>query len=216
MESGARFRVALVSDTHGHLDPRIVEVVAGCRLAVHAGDIGSGAVLDTLARPDRRVTAVRGNNDVASKWDPHEHERLDRLRVGGGGLAAGWPPRGGPRPPDRERGTPPRMAARTLSGCPGGGLRAYPSTVHRSQRPPLDRQSRGGGTEPHLRRTVARRPGRRRRPLAPAHRVLRSPAAAGSMSGKSRSSVRAWESPRSDSSFTVRDFRPGSLGSRIA
>ena len=78
-EQGTRFRVALVSDTHGHLDPRIVKVVERCRLAVHAGDIGSGAVLDTLAWPDRQVTAVRGNNDVTSKWDPDEHRRLDQL-----------------------------------------------------------------------------------------------------------------------------------------
>lgn len=76
---GLRFRIALVSDTHGHLDPRIVEVVERCRVAVHAGDIGSAAVLDTLARPDRRVTAVRGNNDVPSKWEPCEHRRLQAL-----------------------------------------------------------------------------------------------------------------------------------------
>jgi len=78
-DAGSRFRVALVSDTHGDLEPRIVEVVQRCGLVVHAGDIGSGAVLDTLAHPDRRVTAVRGNNDVASKWDPEEHPRLDEL-----------------------------------------------------------------------------------------------------------------------------------------
>ena len=78
-DPGARFRVALVSDTHGDLEPRIVKVVERCGLVVHAGDIGSGAVLDTLAHPDRRVTAVRGNNDVASKWDPGEHRRLDEL-----------------------------------------------------------------------------------------------------------------------------------------
>ena len=76
---GHRFRVALVSDTHGDLDPRIVEVVGRCRLVVHAGDIGNVAVLDTLAQPDRRVIAVRGNNDVAAKWDPGEHQRLERL-----------------------------------------------------------------------------------------------------------------------------------------
>ena len=76
---GPRFRIALVSDTHGHLDSRIVKVVDRCRLAIHAGDIGSGAVLDTLAESDRRVAAVRGNNDVASKWDRDEHPRLDKL-----------------------------------------------------------------------------------------------------------------------------------------
>ena len=78
-DPGTRFRVALVSDTHGDLEPRIVKVVERCGLVVHAGDIGSGAVLDALARSDRPVTAVRGNNDVASKWDPEEHRRLDEL-----------------------------------------------------------------------------------------------------------------------------------------
>ena len=66
---GPRFRIALDSDTHGQLDPRVASAVERCALAVHAGDIGSGAVLDTLARSGRRVTAVRGNNDVASKWE---------------------------------------------------------------------------------------------------------------------------------------------------
>ena len=79
VDPGSRFRVALVSDTHGQLDPRIAKVVEQCRIAVHAGDIGSVAVLDALARSDRRVTAVRGNNDIASKWDPDEHGRLERL-----------------------------------------------------------------------------------------------------------------------------------------
>ena len=74
-----RFRVAIVSDTHGHLDPRIVKVVERCRVVVHAGDVGGGAVLDTLSWPDRRVIAVRGNNDVASKWDRGEHPQLEQL-----------------------------------------------------------------------------------------------------------------------------------------
>ena len=46
---------------------------------MHAGDIGSVAVLDALAQSGRRVTAVRGNNDVASKWDSNEHRRLEEL-----------------------------------------------------------------------------------------------------------------------------------------
>lgn len=75
----AGFRVAIVSDTHGHLDPRIAKVVERCRVVVHAGDVGGGAVLDAMALSDRRVIAVRGNNDVAPKWDPGEHRRLERL-----------------------------------------------------------------------------------------------------------------------------------------
>ena len=78
-ELPSRFRVAVLSDTHGRVDPRVLKVVHRCRFAVHAGDIGGGAVLDALAGDDRRVTAVRGNNDVASKWDPREHPRLEEL-----------------------------------------------------------------------------------------------------------------------------------------
>jgi len=70
-------RVAILSDTHGAVDPRVLEVVASCDLAVHGGDIGDGEVLDTIARhlssgPDG-LHAVRGNNDVPGKWpDPHQ------------------------------------------------------------------------------------------------------------------------------------------------
>ena len=73
------FSVAVLSDTHGQVDSRILKIVERCRFAVHAGDIGNCAVLDALARDDRQVTAVRGNNDVASKWVPGEHPRLDGL-----------------------------------------------------------------------------------------------------------------------------------------
>ena len=78
-DRSSRFRVALVSDTHGQLDPRIAKVVERCRVAVHAGDIGSVAVLDVLAQSQRRVAAVRGNNDIASKWAPDEHGRLAQI-----------------------------------------------------------------------------------------------------------------------------------------
>lgn len=61
-------RVLLLSDTHGALDARIAELATGCALAVHAGDVGAAAVLDALAARCPRVVAVRGNNDVAVKW----------------------------------------------------------------------------------------------------------------------------------------------------
>ena len=71
-------RVAILSDTHGHLDPRIAEVAAACDYAVHAGDIGRRAVADAL-RPRKAVLLVRGNNDVASKWPQCEHDWLEGL-----------------------------------------------------------------------------------------------------------------------------------------
>ncbi len=58
----------LLADTHGVLDPRIAELAQDCTLAVHAGDIGASAVLETLAAAAGQVLAVRGNNDVPGKW----------------------------------------------------------------------------------------------------------------------------------------------------
>jgi len=55
-------RVGLVSDTHGLADPRLPEVLAGCALILHAGDVVGEAVLDAL-RAIAPVTAVRGNCD---------------------------------------------------------------------------------------------------------------------------------------------------------
>jgi putative phosphoesterase len=67
--------VAILSDTHGVLDPRIAELVRRCRHVVHAGDIGGAAVLAQLQPGGGRVLAVIGNNDVPTKW-PAEDVRV--------------------------------------------------------------------------------------------------------------------------------------------
>ncbi len=54
--------VAIVSDTHGHLDRRIAEVIRGCDYAIHAGDICGQEVLEAM-QPKQSVVAVTGNND---------------------------------------------------------------------------------------------------------------------------------------------------------
>ena len=56
-------RVGLVSDTHGLFDARLPQVLRGCELILHAGDIVQPAILDELARI-APVRAVRGNNDA--------------------------------------------------------------------------------------------------------------------------------------------------------
>lgn len=87
----APITVALLADTHGYLDPRIAEAISPCRHVVHAGDIGNGGVLASLG--NSRLLAVRGNNDVAHKWPPHDLPQLTRLseeaelRLPGGILA---------------------------------------------------------------------------------------------------------------------------------
>lgn len=71
-------RVLLLSDTHGVVDPRIAALSSECDHVVHAGDIGSGAVLTAL-RPRGQLVAVRGNNDIAAKWPRGESALLESL-----------------------------------------------------------------------------------------------------------------------------------------
>ena len=76
MSNPIHLRVAIVSDTHNVLDPRVAEVVRGCHRVVHAGDIGDLAVLSALQPSEGVVLAVRGNNDTPHQWHHDEHEAL--------------------------------------------------------------------------------------------------------------------------------------------
>jgi putative phosphoesterase len=54
--------VGVVSDTHGLVRPEALAALRGVDAIVHAGDVGTPAVLDALTAL-APVTAVRGNND---------------------------------------------------------------------------------------------------------------------------------------------------------
>ena len=55
-------RIGVFSDTHGYLDPRVLEHFANVDEIWHAGDIGSGMVLQHL-REFKPTRAVYGNMD---------------------------------------------------------------------------------------------------------------------------------------------------------
>jgi putative phosphoesterase len=59
--------VGLISDTHGQLRPRVLELFSGVDLIIHAGDVGNAAVLRELAAI-APVMAVSGNVD--DRHDP--------------------------------------------------------------------------------------------------------------------------------------------------
>jgi putative phosphoesterase len=61
-----RVRVGVISDTHGLLRPAVLPIFKGVEMIIHAGDIGSPEVLDSL-RSVAPVVAVRGNNDT-ERW----------------------------------------------------------------------------------------------------------------------------------------------------
>lgn len=74
--SSGPVRVAILSDTHGHVCPNVLAVAAECDIVVYAGDILTVRVLQELHEVVGEVHAVRGNNDV------HGTLRHDALEVG--------------------------------------------------------------------------------------------------------------------------------------
>ena len=56
--------IGIISDTHGLVRPQALEALKDVDMILHAGDIGSQEVLDTL-NEIAPVVAVRGNNDKA-------------------------------------------------------------------------------------------------------------------------------------------------------
>ena len=62
--------LGLISDTHGHLDPRVEPAFVGVDAILHAGDVCASRVLHELGALGVPVTAVEGNCD---SWEmPHE------------------------------------------------------------------------------------------------------------------------------------------------
>ena len=58
-------RIGVISDTHGYLDPRAVTALQGVAHILHAGDIGSPAIVSAL-EAIAPVTAVQGNVDAGT------------------------------------------------------------------------------------------------------------------------------------------------------
>jgi putative phosphoesterase len=55
-------RVGVLSDTHGLLRPRVLDLLAGCDRILHGGDVGGAEILSRL-QEIAPVQAVRGNTD---------------------------------------------------------------------------------------------------------------------------------------------------------
>jgi putative phosphoesterase len=76
-------KIGLISDTHGQLRARVLEVFAGVDVILHAGDIGDLGIiteLETLAP----VHAVHGNTDnseIAARFGESVELQLDGVHV---------------------------------------------------------------------------------------------------------------------------------------
>lgn len=74
--------VLILSDTHGLIDPRILDLAAVADHVVHAGDIGGADVLARIEKslhPGALLHCVLGNNDTPRQWPAGGHQWLDQL-----------------------------------------------------------------------------------------------------------------------------------------
>jgi putative phosphoesterase len=81
-------RVAVLADTHwkgsDSVPQQVLDLIEGCDVVIHAGDLKCEHVMADLGKGDRKVLAVRGNNfelDLASLPDTRV-EDLNGFRVG--------------------------------------------------------------------------------------------------------------------------------------
>lgn len=74
-------KIGVVSDTHGFVDPNLLQLLAGSDAILHAGDVGSQEVLDEL-QSIAPVHAVRGNVDSKSlKLPPSLKKAFEGVQV---------------------------------------------------------------------------------------------------------------------------------------
>ena len=71
-------RIGVMADSHGYLDPAILELFAGVMHIVHAGDIMDPQILATLATV-APVTAVAGNLDTGKLAETLPREAVGEL-----------------------------------------------------------------------------------------------------------------------------------------
>lgn len=107
-EPPAGARIGVISDTHGYLDPAVLEVFTGVDLIIHAGDIMDPAIvtaLETVAP----VTAVAGNMDAGHPTSQLPTEVAGE--VAGVRFAVGH----------KRKRLGKRLAAGEVTGTPSGG-----------------------------------------------------------------------------------------------
>jgi uncharacterized protein len=73
-----RFRIGIISDTHGLLRPEAERGLTGVDHIIHAGDIGRPEIVDALRRI-APVTAIRGNVDNGEWAAEYPDTNLVRL-----------------------------------------------------------------------------------------------------------------------------------------
>lgn len=103
-------RIALLSDTHNHLDDRIFKYFEECHQVWHAGDIGTIAITDALQKI-KPVLAVYGNidgQDVRKVWPKDQRFFCEKVDVWMTHIG-GYPGHYAPGVREQIRSNPPKI-----------------------------------------------------------------------------------------------------------
>lgn len=76
-------KVGVISDTHGHLDPNILNYFRDCQQIWHAGDVGNIEILDRL-KEAAELKAVYGNiddNTVRTSAPEHNFFKVGNVKI---------------------------------------------------------------------------------------------------------------------------------------
>lgn len=77
-------RIALLSDTHNYLDPKLFKYIEPCDQVWHAGDIGTIAICNELEKSNKPLTAVYGNidgQDIRKIYPKHQRFKCEDVDV---------------------------------------------------------------------------------------------------------------------------------------
>ena len=75
----ANINIGVLSDTHSHINPSVLNHLNNCDVILHAGDIGSIEVIKQLRQISKKVISVCGNNDNELQWHATEHKDLENI-----------------------------------------------------------------------------------------------------------------------------------------
>jgi len=75
--------IAVISDTHSFLDPRIAEIVAESDYAIHAGDVCGVEVIEAMKPKSGEVIIVTGNNDPYCHFSDIELPEVISFEIAG-------------------------------------------------------------------------------------------------------------------------------------
>jgi putative phosphoesterase len=76
-------KIGLLSDTHSHFDPKVIEHFRNCDEIWHAGDIGDPAIIDQLKaiKPLRAVFGNIDSPDLQAAWPEDLRMNIEGVKV---------------------------------------------------------------------------------------------------------------------------------------